>query len=414
MGKSTEVEMKKIFSLCWFVYYIANMGRLSYSAVMAAVMNEQHFTQSECGAIGTGLYICYGISQLAAGALGDYISPRNMVFVGMSLSSAMNLCMGTSKTPGQMLLFWCVNGAAQAMLWPPIIRVFSEKLHGDFKKQACVYMSATFAAGTLSVYFLAGMLLNRIGYKGIFFLIAILTGTAGAIWYIYMGKINGQIDTLPPMPQEKATDSINEEKRRMDGTIACLLIIMAGALVMQGMLRDGVTSWVPVYLNELYHKGIQSSTLATMVIPVINLAGVYAAEQMRKRTRQSELTISAMLFLLAAGAAGLIMIQSNPHIWITLGSLAVLTSCMLGINTMIVNVIPVYFAWTGRISLISGILNSSVYIGSSLAIYGIGAVMEQLSWEKLPVLLAAAAIFGGLLCLPARSMWKKQISGKIK
>lgn len=394
-----------VFALCWFVYLCANMGRLSYSAVMAAVIEERGFSQIRCGLVGTGLYICYGASQLITGFFGDKVDSRKMILTGMLLSAGMNLGMGIADTAGQMIVLWCVNGVAQAMLWPPIIKIFSDRLYGDCKKKACVHISTTFALGTLAIYFLAGILLKRIGYKGIFFLTSGIVSAAGMFFFAAFGRLERMMGKRTETA-EMETNSMPKKKGWVKPEILALLGILSAALIMQGMLRDGVTSWVPAYLDGVYHKGIQTSTLAAMALPVVNLAGVYAAEYIRNRSGKSEISISAYLFLAAAVTAVIMLCFGNLHIAVAVGAFAVITSCMLGINTMIVNVIPIYFARTGRVSLISGILNSSVYIGSSLALYGIGAIAEYFSWGIVIIIICGAAVVGLVLCRAAGMFWR--------
>lgn len=406
-GKNdSDKRMMMVFGLCWFVYLCANVGRLSYSAVMAAVIRERGFSQAGCGLVGTGLYICYGTCQPVAGFLGDKADSRKMLLTGMLLSAGMNLGMGLADTTGQMFVLWCVNGAAQAMLWPPIIRIFSDRLWGEWKKKACIHISTTFALGTLLIYFLAGTLLERIGYQGIFFLTAGIVGIAGVVFFIGYGSLERGM--------EKRSEAVRTEGKPKSGQkgwigpeLLALLGLLGAALVMQGMLRDGVTSWVPSYLDGVYHKGIQTSTLATMALPTVNLAGLYLAEWIREKSGKSEIFISAALFFAAAAAAVILICFGDFHIAVAVSAFAVITSCMLGINTMIVNVIPIYFAWTGRISLLSGILNASVYIGSSAALFGIGAVAEYFSWEVLLFILCGVASLGMGLCVAAGIFWKK-------
>lgn len=401
----TGNRMAMVFGLCWFVYLCANIGRLSYSAVMAAVI-EEGFSRTRCGLVGTGLYICYGGSQILAGFFGDKVNSRKMILTGMLLSALMNVGMGFAGTTGQMLVLWCINGAAQAMLWPPIIRIFSERLQGDFKNKACVHISTTFAMGTLVIYFLAGVLLEPIGYRGVFFLTGGIVAAAGLLFFVGFGRLERVMEKQEESRENKE-NLVEKKKGWLKPETLALLGILGAALVMQGMLRDGVTSWVPSYLNGVYHEGVQTSTLATMVLPLVNLIGVYAAEFVRKKSGKSEIAISAVLFLTAGAAVGIMICFGKLHIAVAVGAFAVITSCMLGINTMIVNVIPVYFAWTGRIALISGILNSCVYIGSSLALYGIGVVAAYFSWDVLLFILGGTAILGMMMCLLAGVFWKK-------
>ena len=69
----------------------------------------------------TGSFITYGAGQLVSGVLGDHISPKKLIFLGLSLTVLMNLCIPFCRNPYQMLVVWCFNGFAQSFLWPPLI-----------------------------------------------------------------------------------------------------------------------------------------------------------------------------------------------------------------------------------------------------------------------------------------------------
>jgi sugar phosphate permease len=47
-----------------------------------------------------------------------------------------------------------------------------------------------------------------------------------------------------------------------------------------------------------------------------------------------------------------------------------------------------------------------VYIGSSLATYGIGTIADHFGWSTLLVVLIAVASIGCVLCLAAIKPWK--------
>ena len=46
-----------------------------------------------------------------------------MIFTGLSAAAVMNLLMGFFETFLLMAVVWGINGYAQAMIWPPIIRI---------------------------------------------------------------------------------------------------------------------------------------------------------------------------------------------------------------------------------------------------------------------------------------------------
>ena len=80
---------------------------------------------------------------------------------------------------------------------------------------------------------------------------------------------------------------------------------------------------------------------------------------------------------------------------------------MMGINIMLVSFVSTAFIRYNRVSTVSGLLNSTVYIGSSIATYGLGAIADLYGWSLLIRSLSVTAIGGFLLCLLAAPGWKK-------
>ncbi|MFQ9395739.1 MAG: hypothetical protein ACLR2E_19070 [Lachnospiraceae bacterium] len=63
----------------------------------------------------------YGAGQLVSGVLGGPHFSEKLIFLGLSLTVLMNLCIPFCRNPYQMLVVWCFNGFAQSFLWPPLI-----------------------------------------------------------------------------------------------------------------------------------------------------------------------------------------------------------------------------------------------------------------------------------------------------
>lgn len=80
---------------------------------------------------------------------------------------------------------------------------------------------------------------------------------------------------------------------------------------------------------------------------------------------------------------------------------------MMGINLMLVSFIPTNFLKRGRVSTVSGILNSTVYIGSSISTFGLGVVADLFGWSILIRFLCLFAAMGLVFCLCAIPEWKK-------
>lgn len=157
-----------LFLLCWISYFSTYIGRQNYSAVMAEIIRSEGFLNRTCGLVGTGFFICYGAGQIISGFLGDRLSPKWLIFTGISVSAIINGIMSLLHSPQSMAAAWCLNGAAQSMTWSPILRVFSEYLPASQqkKKKVCVSI-ATYGLGAVADVYGWSMLIKCLGVSAL-------------------------------------------------------------------------------------------------------------------------------------------------------------------------------------------------------------------------------------------------------
>jgi OPA family glycerol-3-phosphate transporter-like MFS transporter len=87
-------------------------------------------------------------------------------------------------------------------------------------------------------------------------------------------------------------------------------------------------------------------------------------------------------------------------------AMAVLVGSMHGVNLILICMVPHYYKDTGRVSLVSGLLNSCTYVGSALSTYGVALLTEQIGWNSTILLWALIALAGTLICLALVPVWK--------
>ena len=107
------------------VYFASYITRLNYAAVIAEIVASEGILKSEAALATTASFITYGVGQLVSGWLGDRVSPKWLLVFGLLLTACMNLTMPAVSGVGAMVAVWGVNGFAQSMLWPPIVRLMA-------------------------------------------------------------------------------------------------------------------------------------------------------------------------------------------------------------------------------------------------------------------------------------------------
>lgn len=390
-----------LFLLSWAAYATAYVGRYNYSAVMGAVTAEGTLSLSAAGAVSTGYFICYALGQIVCGGLSQYLSPYAMIFAGLVLSGVCNLGMG-ALPGGAMLAIWAANGLCQAMIWPPIVRLFAESMPLDLQRGACVNINATTPAGTLAAYIVSAALLALASWRSAFFTCGGLLLAMAVIWW------------FGTLPLRRATTMQAAEKPQADknaqpsgGVLA--LALGAGLLglvvpvVLHGGLKDGVTSWVPSMIQSNFGVSPAFSAAISAVLPLVNLSGAYGAGWLDRRFFHNELKTSSALFALAAVSLLALPLAVRYSLIAAVALLAVTTASMLGINTMFINVMPVRAGRKGGAALLSGTLNAVTYFGAAAATWGIGGAAQAFGWNAvfaLWLVMAAAALLVSIFLAP--------------
>ncbi|MFG6365162.1 hypothetical protein [Schaedlerella sp.] len=161
----------------------------------------------------------------------------------------------------------------------------------------------------------------------------------------------------------------------------CGLLAVLFPVVIHGMLKDGVTTWVPTYITETFLTSPSFSILVTAVLPVLNLTGAYAARFVYEKCKGHEIRAAAVFFSAATAALCGLWVGKGISIVLTVFLFAVTTAAMMAVNTLFVNMLPLRFEKMGRVSTVSGFLNSAAYLGTAVSTFTIGVMVEKLGWN---------------------------------
>ena len=396
----SDAQGKTLYLLSWLAYASAYIGRYNYSAVMGAITAENSLSLSAAGAVSTGYFICYAMGQIVFGLLSQSFSPYAMILIGLCGSGLCNLGAGAFST-SFMGLLWGANGLFQAMIWPPIVRLFAESMPLERQKRACVSINSTTPAGTLAAYALSAVLLQFADWHHVFFSCGgLLLGMAAVFW-------------LGTAPLRRATAYAPQPKfQKQNGTgngPAALLAAGLGAMLLpvllHGGLKDGVTNWVPSMIQSNFGISPAFSAAVAMALPLVNLSGAYLSGWLNEHCTHNELKTAGFLFALASVCLLALPLAMRTSLLLAVLLLAVTTASMLGVNTMFINVIPVKAGRHGGASMLSGTLNAVTYLGAAAATWGIGAAAEGCGWNAVFLLWLVMAMLALLVSALLAGRW---------
>lgn len=406
--KTTTVKILSV--LCPLIYFASYLTRKDYGVVLEAVISAEGITKAQAGFVETLALISYGGGQVISGILGDKFKPQNIILCGLGSTMVCNLLMPFCLNMITREIVWLLNGFAQSMLWPPLVRIMAATMNKDEYNDVCSNVNVAGNLGTVLLYLTSSLIwLKFFTWKYTFFSSAVICGLILTAWILGFRKINAE----NPLFSEK---QVKEEKEKTAGSkitfrmlLASGFILIAVAIVAQGMLRDGITDWVPTFIKETFNINSENAILLSVAIPIFSVISLKLIGIINKKFVKDEVKGAGITFVIAAVCCviltyGTFKLQNQ---WITLIVSALVVGCMHAINFFLICIVPAQFEKYGMVSTMSGIINSLTYVGSAAALVGFGAISDKWGWNACVISWCCIAAVGIILCFTAMKPWRK-------
>ena len=391
---SPDAGARKLRNLCALAYMVSYITRVNFGAAVLAISQETGYSYSQLAVALTGAFITYGIGQLFSGYFGDRIQPRKLVALGLFSTAFMNAVLPFCRLPWQMAAVWCINGFAQSMLWPPIVRLMVSRMPETVYNRSIVVVGWASSVGTILVYLLVPLLLKIRGWQVVFVVCASAALVMGVLWLRLCPAVSAQV--------------IREKKQAAAASfLTPVLVLVMVAIVMMGILRDSVTTWMPTYISDTFSLGTGVSILTGVVLPLFSMLCVYTASRIYRLRYDNPLISAGGMFSMGTAAALLLWLFHGKNPALAVLCLAVLTGCMHGVNTMLISMVPAFYKYTGNISTVSGVLNACTYVGSAVSTYGVARISEVSGWNTTLLVWLLVSVAGTAICLVCIRPWNR-------
>ncbi|MBR6787175.1 MAG: MFS transporter [Clostridia bacterium] len=399
MSSTKAIGGKKLAWALTLIYFSCYVTRINLAAVISEVVTATGFARTELAVALTCLSATYGVGQVVNGMLGDHVKPQNLILTGLVIATVINLAFPfLAASPLLMAILWGVNGFAQAMMWPPIVKILVANMDDNMYSYAVVRVSWGSSIATIAVYLVAPLIIGIAGWQGVFFFSALIGAIVTVLWYFMRRNIL--------VPQPKGNKDMPAKARIPHQALFPMAFIALG-IIFQGMLRDGVTSWMPSYLAEIFNLGNRTSIFCTVSLAVFGMLSHAAAIYLNKRYFSNEVTCGGVIFFIAIVASFMLFIFFDGGALLSIFLMAILSACMHGTNLMLITIVPKRFKKYGNISTISGAINACTYIGSAIFTYAVALLSEKIGWQSTVGVWAIIALLGTVCCFIAARPWRK-------
>lgn len=394
--------------LGWLVYTAGNIGRMNYAASMVAIIEETNATKTAAGLVSSFFFFAYGAGQLINGILCHKYNSRLFIFGSLMLAAIANLCMPFCSSVSVMKWLWLLNGVVQSVLWSSLVKLQAEYLNEKDIGKSIIVMSTTTAAGTFIAYGLSALNIAFFSWRITFYIAAVTLVAASIAWLLGVGYVQKNMPKFETKKTVPVTENASRSKRISAPIILSLCVVFVFA-VSNGFVRDGINTWVPNLLKEVYDLPSHFSILLTLILPLISISGAYFAKLVYGKL-PNDIFVSGLFFAFGGGICVLILLLYTKTLGFTVAMFAIVACCMSAVQNVITSAVPFRLRAVGDSGLFAGVINTFCYVGSTLASFLLGGLAEHSGWNAVIVLLLILALVGGVLSLAFSPYWKKKIA----
>lgn len=394
-------KQKEIFIFCWIAYACVYLGRTNISVALPYIQNQFHFTKAEVGLIGSVFFWVYGIGQLINGYIGDKISSKLLIFMGLFIAGISNLFFGLSSSLIIMILFWGLNGYFQSMVWGPITRILSSWFPFKDRNRVITGISTSMVGGYLFAFLSCGAILYYADWKWTFWIPGIIIVLFSILWYAKIKNTPKDVGLQSPndnIVNENKEKNVDNSKSLVRIIIDTKLWLVVIACFAQAIVKEGIGLWAPTFLMETQNLNIKATIGLLLFVPIMNFGGVLLSGWLNKKFKYEEkLTVAVLLMFGMLMIIGLIKIQGFGQV-VAMIFLGLASGAVYGANNLLLGVVPMNYIKFNKVSTIAGFLNFCSYLAAGIATATTGGIVDKYGWNGV-LLLWISICVGGAIAL---------------
>ena len=390
------------FLFC-LLYFTSYMTRKSFGAIKLG-LPAGYLTEEQVGLIGSALFFAYGLGQLVSGVLGDRFDPRRLILWGLGTTAVCNAVFPFIHSVPVLIVLWAVNGFAQAMFWPPLVKLATVYFKGDRYTRVSMRMSMAAQIALLAVFGLSSLAIRLSVWWSVFAVAtALAIGTAVALVIGFRAmerRYPGAVEAA--MRAKTAKASSDEPTAAQPSGHGLWAVMLASGLLFVfvmtatlGFLRDGLEEWLSTYLCDTFSLAADLSTLLNVVMPVFSMICVRVTTRLYLNVFHDEIKQTLAVVGITVAAIASLALFGHVSLWLAVILLMLAVGCIHAANTCLTCYLPARYEATGKVSTVAGLVNAFTYVGSTVATTAMPYLFGRYSWGV--ALWASAAV--GVLCL---------------
>jgi len=383
----------KIGFICIFTYVMSYYLRNILGVLTPSMIKTGLYSKEYLALLSSTYMIVYASGQLLNGIIGDYIKPKYMVSIGLTIASLGLFIFSFVNIPILGILSFGILGFGLSMLRGPLVKVISENTLTKYARICCVFLSFASFAGPL----LAGLVAMVMKWNTVFIFSAIIT-FAMAVFSFLMLTILEKRGMIVPIKSER------KEKQKFDlfslFKLHNFLPYMFVGMVVE-IAAASISYWMPTFFNEHLLLSETTSRMTFSAISLIRAMCPFLSLFIFKLFKQKDVLIvrtaftsSAVLFLI------LFFVKSQ---WLSLILFTVALMCSSISSSTLWSIYIPSLGKSGKVSSVNGVLDCSGYIAAALANVLVVPIMNYGGWNGVILSWCVIMAFGASVTLFAKN-----------
>ena len=340
------------------------------------------------GLIGGAFSIAYAMGQFLNGPIIDSFGAKRAVLLGLILTSTLSLIFSYSSLPLLLMIVWCLNGYAQSLGWPSVVKIISNWFRSGRWRVGGAFGSC-FLVGNMIAWPLLGYVAAKYGWRAAFYLPPILLILIAAIFYLCVEE----------SPRDAERDEIVGMRFRFKGILSSRNLILASlAYVMIQIVRGGFTLWIPAYLFESWNLPLDMVGCAAAAVPIGGILGSATLTFILDRMEGSRRRLIVSLLTLSLGLTIILIRGLSPSsIQVGIVLLLILGLTLYTPHIIISTVIPMEYGCSYGVASVAGFIDGMGYVGSTFANPFVGWILDVYGWDGAIIFWLTSSLLASLL-----------------
>ncbi|CAO5674254.1 MAG: Glycerol-3-phosphate transporter [Holosporales bacterium] len=372
--------------------------RHAYPAIIKPMEMELGYTKTQIGAIlGLGS-ILYGVGKSFAGLIGDRLSAKWLMAVGLFMSGVCTFYFGLCDNLTGFMVAYTLNMCFQSLGWPSCARLLTHWFSSKELATKWAIWNSSQQIGGAAIMILSGWIMIHHNWRYVLFVSAIISMIMAVILFFCMQDTPESLG----LPSIEEHHGLKPEESDEDMSLWDILMhkVLTNKLVWYVCManffvyitRIGILTWGPTLLQEVKQATMHSAANLTAVFDTAGIfGGIFAGYLSDKIFKGYRGRVGAILMVLMAISIALL--------WITPPSIPLFIPMMLiGFVTtgpqILVGVAAVDFSSKKTAGVATGLTGTVGYLGTAVATAGFGALVQYCGWQYTFLCMVVSCLMG--------------------